>query len=290
MSLKNIYIGTSGWSYPRGQGTWRGYFYPDSRTNELEYYSQFFKTVELNSSFYRPPDPSLVRRWIHQVPDDFLFSVKLWQKFTHPKMFKEVTGQNASTSKDDVDAFLRSIEPLIKADKMGALLVQFPPSFKNDQQNQQTLSTIINQFCFLKLAVELRDKSWNDTTDIVELFAKHNVAWVQIDEPKFRSSIAKGITSTGDIAYFRFHGRNYKDWWSGDNETRYRYLYSSREIQELSEEVLKAREKTSLTFAYFNNHWQGYAPRNAIDMIKALKLPFKDFSIRTDTDHKHIQD
>lgn len=66
-------------------------------------------------------------------------------------------------------------------------------------------------------------------------------------------------------------------WWKGDNEQRYRYLYSPEEIVELTEKVRAASEKTRLLFAFFNNHWQGYAPRNAIELQKALQLPFKDF-------------
>ena len=286
----DIYVGTSGWSYPKGEGTWNGHFYPDARTNELEYYSQFFRTVELNSSFYRPPDSSLVHKWIHRVPDDFLFSVKLWQKFTHPKMFKEATGQYAVASESDADIFLKSIESLIKSGKLGALLAQFPPSFKNDKQGQQTLSTVIKLFGHLRLAIELRDKSWSDTTDTMELFAKHNVTWVQIDEPKFRTSVAEELPITGNMAYFRFHGRNAEMWWAGDVETRYKYLYPLEEIQELAKKVISASEKASLIFIYFNNHWQGNAPRNAIDIMKDLQLPFKDFPLRTGTGNKHIQE
>jgi uncharacterized protein YecE (DUF72 family) len=290
INSSNIYIGTSGWSYPRGEGTWRGYFYPDARINELEYYSHFFRTVEMNSSFYHPPDPRLVNRWIYQVPHDFLFSVKLWQKFTHPKMFKEVTGQDTVVTRGDADIFLKSIEPLIRTGKLGLLLAQFPPSFKNDKQGQQTLSSIVKLFGHLRLAIELRDRSWSDTTDTAELFAKHNVTWAQVDEPKFRTSIAKSIPLTGNVAYFRFHGRNVEQWWTGNNETRYKYLYSLKEIQELAEKVISISEKTNLTFVYFNNHWQGYAPRNAIDLMKALQLPFKDIPLRTDTGNKHIQE
>jgi len=102
------------------------------------------------------------------------------------------------------------------------------------------------------------------------------VAWVQIDEPKFQSSIAAEVPLTSDLAYFRFHGRNKEMWWKGDSESRYRYLYSAEEIDELSGKVNKATEQTTLLFAFFNNHWQGYAPRNAIDMMKTLKLPFKE--------------
>jgi len=103
-----------------------------------------------------------------------------------------------------------------------------------------------------------------------------NISWVQIDEPKFKSSVAAEIPLTSDLAYLRFHGRNAEMWWQGDNETRYKYLYSEEEIDELSGKVKKAANNTKLTFAFFNNHWQGYAPRNAVDLQKSLQLPFRD--------------
>jgi len=268
-----IYIGTSGWSYPKGEGTWTGYFYPKGKINELEYYSQFFNTVEINSSFYRPPNPGYVYNWVHRVPKDFLFTVKLWQKFTHPKMYKEATGEEALISQEDVDTFKRSLEPLIRYKKLGALLAQFPPSFVNDSFGQQVLSAVIKTFGEYRLAVELRHRSWSDDENTTGLLKSYNAAWVQIDEPKFKSSIASELPITSDMAYFRFHGRNAEMWWKGDSETRYRYLYSPDEINELVDRVRSAAEQTPLLFALFNNHWQGYAPRNAADAMKKLELP-----------------
>lgn len=277
-----MYIGTSGWSYPKGEGTWNGYFYPKGKgkINELEYYSQFFKTVEINSSFYRPPNQGHVYNWARKVPKDFLFTVKMWQKFTHPKMYKEATGEDAIISQQDVDLFESSIEPLAKYDKLGALLAQFPPSFKNDGFGQKILTGIIRKFGQYRLAVELRHRSWSDDLNIAKLLKENNVAWVQIDEPKFKSSVAAEVPVTSDMAYFRFHGRNAEMWWKGDSETRYKYLYSPEEIDELSTEVKPAAENSSLLFAFFNNHWQGYAPRNANDIKKALQLPLIDFPIQ----------
>jgi uncharacterized protein YecE (DUF72 family) len=106
---------------------------------------------------------------------------------------------------------------------------------------------------------------------------------VQIDEPKFQSSIAPEVPLTSDMAYFRFHGRNAEMWWKGDVETRYKYLYSPEEINELAEKVKSASQKTSLAFAFFNNHWRAYAPRNAGDLTKALQLPFNDFPLSVNT-------
>jgi uncharacterized protein YecE (DUF72 family) len=271
----NIYIGTSGWSYPKGEGTWKGYFYPAGKINELEYYSQFFNTVEINSSFYRPPDPGYVYNWARRVPPGFLFAVKLWQKFTHPKMYKEATGEEAVVAQGDVDRFKKSLEPLVKYGKLGALLAQFPPSFKNDDYGLQILGAVAKAFGEYKLAVELRHRSWSDDAGTAGFLRERNMAWVQIDEPKFSTSVAAEVPVTSDMAYFRFHGRNAKDWWTGDSETRYRYLYSPEEIAGLADRVRGAGEKARMLFAFFNNHWQAYAPRNANDLKRALQLPFQ---------------
>jgi len=275
-----LYIGTSGWSYPKGEGTWTGHFYPTKKVNELEYYSQFFNTVEINSSFYRPPSVGYVYNWARRVPKDFLFTVKMWQKFTHPKMYKEATGEDAVISQQDVDLFNRSIDPLIKYDKLGALLAQFPPSFKNDGYGKHMLEGIIKNFGNYRLAVELRHKSWSDDPNTARLLRENNVPWVKIDEPKFKTSVAEEVPVTSDMAYFRFHGRNAEMWWKGDTETRYNYLYSYEEIRELTDKVKATAEKTRTLFAFFNNHWQGYAPRNAIDMMKALQMPMKGLPVQ----------
>jgi uncharacterized protein YecE (DUF72 family) len=281
-----IYVGTSGWSYPRGEGAWTGYFYPPGKINELEYYSQFFNTVEVNSSFYRPPSPGYVHNWVKRVPGDFLFTVKLWQKFTHPRMFEEATGEAAVISQKDVDQFKQSLEPLATHGKLGALLAQFPPSFKNDSYGQQILRAVIRTFGQYRLAVELRHRRWSDDGHLAQLLRDNNVSWVHIDEPKFSSSVASEVPQTSDMAYFRYHGRNKEMWWQGDSETRYQYLYSRDEINELAEKVRAVSGQARYTFALFNNHWQAYAPRNAIDMMKALQLPFKELPMQIPLDEE----
>ena len=274
-----LYIGTAGWSYPKGEGTWTGYFYPSSKIVELEYYSQFFNTVEINSSFYRPPDPGYVYNWVRRVPEGFLFSVKLWQKFTHPRMYQDSTGNEAVIAQSDVDRFNRSIEPLAESGKLGALLAQFPPSFKNDAYGRQILNAVIKTFNQYRLAVELRHRSWSDDDNAASLLKEYNVAWVQIDEPKFHTSVALEVPLTANMAYFRFHGRNAEMWWKGDSETRYKYLYSTEEIDELANRVNSSGDR--LIVAYFNNHWQGYAPRNAVHLKKALQLPFQEIPVHS---------
>ncbi len=282
-SEANMYIGTSGWSYPKGEGTWKGFFYPPGKINELEYYSQFFNTVELNSSFYRPPNPGYVYNWARRTPPGFLFAVKLWQKFTHPKMFKDATGEEAAISQQDVDIFNRSLEPLAGSGKLGALLAQFPPSFKNDDYSRQILEALAKTFGEYPLAVELRHRSWSDDENTARLLRENNIAWVQIDEPKFSSSVAAEVPVTADMVYCRFHGRNAKDWWTGNSETRYRYLYSPDEIAGLAEKLKASAGEVKTLFAFFNNHWQAYAPRNANDLKAALQQPFQQIPMNLET-------
>ena len=95
--MARLYVGTSGWSYPKGKGAWDGSFYPPKLADKdkLAFYAQYFNTVEINSSFYRPPNMYAAKAWAQKVPDDFRFTVKLWQKFTHPKMFEQATGEAA---------------------------------------------------------------------------------------------------------------------------------------------------------------------------------------------------
>lgn len=173
--------------------------------------------MEVNSTFYRPPDPVMAQSWADRVPEVFLFTVKLWQKFTHPKMFEKATGEVAA-SQDDISLFCRGIEPLVRAGNLGALPAQFPPSFVNYGFSYQILQAVITHFGQYNLAVELRHKSWSDDPATARLLKDSGVAWVQIDEPKFSFSLAREVPQTAELSYF--HGRNAEMWWKGDVETK----------------------------------------------------------------------
>jgi uncharacterized protein YecE (DUF72 family) len=265
-----LYIGTSGWSYPRGEGTWKGHFIPRDVKNELEFYSQHFNAVEINSSFYSPINPAYSQRWVKQTPQDFRFTAKLWQKFTHPKMFESATGEIAAISSEDVKQYLDGIEPIAASGKLGAILAQFPPSFDNNPANQYFIQGVMRTFNQYPLAVELRHSSWSDDPQTEKLFSDAGISWAQIDEPRFKTSIARNLPLTSPLAYLRFHGRNAADWWTGNNETRYKYLYSEEETEELAEKIKLLAEETKELYAFYNNHWQGYAPKNALEVKKAL--------------------
>src|SRR4029077_20207566 len=174
MGTSDLRIGTSGWNYPSGRGTWNGIFYPPSRGrskgfDELAFYAEHFNTVEVNSTFYGQPRAEVCRGWAQRTPAGFEFSIKLYQKFTHPKMFKEAfvrgipSGEGgqalldelARPNESDLDAFRSGIEPLAASGKLGALLAQFPPSFKVSPASRDYLQWLLHAFQDYRVAVEL---------------------------------------------------------------------------------------------------------------------------------------
>ncbi|MDQ6673879.1 MAG: DUF72 domain-containing protein [Chloroflexota bacterium] len=276
----DLYIGTSGWSYPKGQGAWDGIFYPPKLDDKdkLTFYAQYFNTVEINSSFYRPPSLYAARAWASKVPDGFRFTAKLWQKFTHPRMFEAATGQPAQVQDEDFAQFAEGIGPLAEAGKLGPLLVQFPTSFRPSSETLGYLEDLIRRMrgAGFKLAVELRHREWTESEETAATRAfmeEQRVAWVMIDEPRFKTSI-RNIPLTSDSAYFRFHGRNYKNWWRhGESEDRYNYLYTPDEQRHIAEDVREAATHTSETYAFYNNHYGAKAVVNAVQLDLALGRP-----------------
>ena len=216
-------IGTSGWSYPTGHGKWNGLFYPATRSkrqgtadfDELRFYAEHFDTVEVNTTFYGQPRPEIAQTWVERTPAGFEFSLKLYQKFTHPKMFREAALARAPGSEgplldvlarvtqSDIDEFRAGIEPLARSGRLGALLAQFPASFKNDTRSRDYLASLLRAFGDYPTAVELRHKSWSDEiADTLALLNGLDAAWVQIDEPKFRFSIRQNYLPNVTSFYY----------------------------------------------------------------------------------------
>ncbi|MPZ13291.1 MAG: DUF72 domain-containing protein [Chloroflexi bacterium] len=261
-----IRIGTAGWSYPTGEGRWSGIFYPEERkVDALEFYAHFFDTIEVNSTFYRPVPATVTRSWARKTPPDFRFTVKLFQKFTHPKMFEETTGTEAALGAGDVARFRAPLDPLAEADKLGPLLAQFPPSFKRDEASLAYLEKLTEWLADYELVVELRHRSWTEDESVARLLAARQVSWVRIDEPRFESSVGQ-VPITGPVGYFRFHGRNYRDWWRGDRETRYNYLYSLDEQSHLARQIADMAGSAQQTYVAYNNHYRAKAVANGLQM------------------------
>jgi uncharacterized protein YecE (DUF72 family) len=274
--VSEIRIGTSGWSYPSGKGTWNGIFYPvpagrrprgTGAFDELRFYAEHFDTVEVNSTFYRVPAPATVRGWASRTPRDFEFSLKLYQKFTHPGMFAKTTGQDPfDLGRKDVDEFRTAVEPLATAGKLGALLAQFPASFRNEPDSRAYLEWLLEQFREYPLAVELRHKAWSDDpAETLQMLGAFGAAWAQIDEPKFRSSIRQDLLpNVKTFYYLRLHGRNAAQWWNHDSsEDRYNYLYSVEELKPFAEAAREASRGVQKAYLYTNNHFSAKSVASA---------------------------
>ena len=274
-STRNVRVGTSGWSYPTGKGTWNGIFYPDKgrrprsagKFDELRFYAEHFDTVEVNSSFYRIPSLATTKSWAQRTPARFEFALKLFQKFTHPDMFHEATGADPlDLDQADVDEFRASIEPLARADKLGPLLAQFPASFKNEPNARGYLEWLLERFREYELAIELRHRTWSDDPlDTLKLLGEFSAAWVQIDEPKFRFSIRQNLLpNVKTFYYLRLHGRNAAQWWRHEkSEDRYNYLYTKHELEPIADAVEEASREVKKAYVYANNHFSAKSVTNA---------------------------
>ena len=277
--LNEVRIGTSGWNYPSGgYGPWTGVFYPlkqgqaipgkKRKFDELEYYAERFNTVEINNTFYRPPAAKTSQSWATRTPEGFEFSLKLFQQFTHKR----------DVTQKDVDDFKRGLDPLAEAGKLGALLCQFPASFKRDDESVAYLTWLLKTFVDYRLAVELRHRSWSDRFgQTIALLNEHDAAFVHIDDPKFRTSIRQNqLPNISTFYYLRAHGRNAKKWWHHDHkDERYDYLYSAAEMAEFGETLKAVRQIVPKTYAYMNNHADAKSVANAVELKHFLDEPIE---------------
>ena len=296
--MSTIRIGTSGWNYPSGKGTWNGIFYPPTRGrpkwfDELAFYAEHFDTVEVNSTFYGQPRADVTRAWASRTPPGFEFSVKLYQKFTHPRMFTKRLADSlpgeaarqpalldalAQPNGADIDAFRRGIDPLASSGRLGALLAQFPASFKSSPASRDYLAGLLRAFAGYPVAVELRHKTWSDQMgDTLTLLNSFGAAWVQIDEPKFRFSIRQNyLPNVQGFYYMRLHGRNAEQWWQHEKpEDRYNYLYSKDELKPFTETADAARQLVKKLHLYTNNHFSAKSVANAVMIKQQLGEPIE---------------
>jgi uncharacterized protein YecE (DUF72 family) len=281
-----VRVGTSGWSYPSGQGTWNGIFYPvppgrrsraGSGFDELRFYAEHFDTVEINSTFYGVPTAGAARGWVERTPPGFEFSLKLYQKFTHPGMFEKATGKDPwDLAQKDVDEFRAGIDPIASAGKLGALLAQFPASFRNEPDSRAYLEWLLDRFREYQVALELRHRSWSDQPEeTLRLLDAFGAAWTQIDEPKFRFSIRQDLLpNVRTFYYLRLHGRNAAQWWKHEkSEDRYNYLYSAAELQPIAEAARLASREVKKAYLYANNHFSAKSVANAAILKHDLGQP-----------------
>ena len=256
-------LGTAGWSYT----DWAGIVYPHPRPkgfDELSFLSEHFSVLEINSTFYHPPSARTAQSWVRRVSahPQFRFTAKLWGRFTH---------QNEPLQPDDVQIFLQGIQPLADAGLLGALLVQFPWSFRKGKAEGIRLLRLIEAFRICPLVLEVRHSSWNDEA-VFEFLKKYKVGFCNIDQPIMDASLTPSSQVTSPIGYFRLHGRNYQNWFrenAGRNQ-RYDYLYDQKELESLAGLIQKIIQQAEDTYVIANNHFRGQAACNALELQKIL--------------------
>src|SRR5215471_3447894 len=299
----NIRVGVAGWSYP----DWAGYVYPTRKPkgfHEAGYLAQFFDTIEINTSFYAPVRPENAAQWIERVAGNprFLFTAKLWQRFTHDVV------PAAPPSLDDEKLVRAGFDVLRDAGKLGAVLLQFPFAFHYTRETLTYLLALLQRFADYPLVVEVRHASWK-MDPFFALLREQDVGFCNLDQPVIGRSLEPTAIATSAIGYVRLHGRRYDTWFSDNPETpsheRYNYLYSQQELlpwAERTREVATAAAKfaptnpavrrTAITdsnadaqansrddavaparstYVVANNHYLGKAAVNALELISILR-------------------
>ena len=248
MRKKNIFLGTSGWSYRE----WEEIFYQKGEKRKLRAYSQVFKTAEIDSTFYRFPSKGAVMGWLKHSPSEFIFTAKIPKLITHDKSL----GMKGDV-KADLENFLELMRPLQLGGKLACLLVQLPPKYDFNLEGLEAFLKLLDPM--FKYAVEFRNLSWmRDET--WGLLKEYDVAYTVVDEPL----LPPEVHLTADLAYFRWHGRGERPWFD--------YRYSKEELEPWVPKVEEASQKVKKVVGYFNNHFHGYAPENCLYLLEKLGM------------------
>jgi uncharacterized protein YecE (DUF72 family) len=260
-----IRFGSAGWSYP----DWEGIVYPAPRArgfDALAYLASFVDCIEVNVSFYRIPRKESAASWAERVggKEGFLFTVKLWQGFTHEAQ------QTADDARRSERAFRDLLAPLRAAGLLGAVLVQFPYSFHNTRESRERLRSLLDRFEDLPIVVEVRHASWMKE-DFLAYLRERGAAFCNIDQP----SISRNIPITGHvtsrIAYVRLHGRNAAAWFEegAGRDRRYDYLYAAEELADWAGRIGDLATGAEDVFIIANNHYRGQGVANILE-LKAM--------------------
>jgi uncharacterized protein YecE (DUF72 family) len=246
--MGELRIGPAGWNYR----DWKGVFYPARSPrgfSELEYLAEYFDTAEINSSFYGPFSPGSAAKWSKEVNANgrFLFTAKLWQRFTHQ------TGANDADEKTVRQGF----DVLQNAGQLGAVLLQFPFSFHNTKDNFEVLGKLFQRFKQYRLVLEVRHASWNQP-ELYSWLAERRIGFCNIDQPIIGNSLPPTEKVTSSVGYVRLHGQRRDAWFSDDRQAepsaRYDYRYTTEELRPWGERVKRMARESEVLFVITNNH------------------------------------
>jgi uncharacterized protein YecE (DUF72 family) len=272
---REIRVGTAGWSYK----DWEGVFYPPGmqrqKRHALEFLAQCFDVVEINTSFYGHIKPELAKLWVRKVDavnPKFVFTAKLHRSFTHsPIAVMEPTSAATIKPNDEDERLAREgLDALALPGKLGALLIQFPVSYKNTSLNREYLEWLLRQFIEFPRVVEVRHESWNNP-ETLSYFTERNVAFCNIDQPLIGRSLGATEHVTSPVGYVRLQGRNYDQWFEAEKGAdRYNYFYSEAELAGWKEKIERIAKKAEVTYVVANNHFEAKAGVNALQLRHML--------------------
>jgi uncharacterized protein YecE (DUF72 family) len=256
---REILVGTSGYGYVE----WVGPVYAEGSRPEdfLTQYASMFPTVELNYSYYKMPTAEQLTRLMDQAGPSLVFSVKANCALTHTI--------DPATWKETAREFMAALEPLRKAERLGAMLFQFPFSFQYEVDRRRYLDAVLALFAELPLAAEFRNPEWYNNR-VLDAFRARRVAIVTLDMPALPGLPPVMDVVTSPLAYIRFHGRNGASWWGSNSASRYDYLYPDAELEAWAGRVRAIAEKAERILVYFNNPLRGQAVRNATSFAGIL--------------------
>lgn len=269
----SVKIGLAGWSYK----DWDGIVYPATvkSAGKLAYVARYFDLVEINTSFYGPIKPDVGREWCRAAAQEnanFMFTAKLYRAFTHaPEAAQSTSAETIRPGVSDEGDVKRGLDALASQGRLGAVLAQFPISFKYDEENRAYLEKLFTRFSEYPLVLEIRHASWN-RPELLGWLASTGVGLCNIDQPLLGRAVRPAARATSAIGYVRLHGRKYKNWFAESNvRDRYDYLYSRRELDHWKDRVEEISQQTENTFVVANNHNLGKAAVNALELINLLQ-------------------
>src|SRR3954471_13753472 len=284
--MSQTLIGTAGWQYK----DWNGKFYPPKlKQPNLQFYAEYFDTVEINSSFYGHIKPKVAEGWcklVEEVNPNFVFTAKLNRAFTHSPIavIESTSAASIKPGANDEAEAKAGLDVLASEHRLGALLMQFPISFKNTEENGGYLSQLAGRFNEYPLVVEVRHASWDDPA-VLRSFAQMGVGFCNIDQPLLGKALAPSQIALGRIGYVRLHGRNYQQWFEHEKpHDRYNYLYSPKELDGWARRIEHVSEQAETTFVISNNHFESKAAVNSLQLESMLtKAPVTapDLLVRT---------
>src|ERR1700693_715539 len=274
-SAAKIRIGTAGWSYK----DWDGILYPAEVTRKkihpVEFLARFFDVIEINTSFYGHIRPELGRLWSRKagaVNPNFVFTAKLHRSFTHSPLavMEPTSAATIRPSQQDESLAREGLEALASTGRLGALLIQFPVSFKNTALNREYLESLLRQFSEFPRVVEVRHSSW-DNPETLSYFVRMQVAFCNIDQPLLGRSLEPTEHVTSPLGYVRLHGRNYDQWFEAEKSAdRYNYFYKEQELEGWKDKIIRMAQKAQVVYVVANNHFQAKAAVNALQLKHML--------------------